>query len=78
VPVTPGQLSGVPVFVAQGDQDRVIPAELLERTWQYLLVDSGASALGRRDPGGHGITSSTLAELGRWIDGLGTAPLAGG
>lgn len=67
VPVTPARLSGVPVFVAQGDQDRVIPAELLRRTWQYLLAESGASAEGRRDPGGHGITSQTLAELGRWI-----------
>lgn len=78
VPVTAGRLSGVPVFVAQGDQDRVIPAGLLERTWQYLLVESGASALGRRDPGGHSITSRTLAELGRWIDGRGTAPPAEG
>jgi phospholipase/carboxylesterase len=68
VPVTPARLSGVPVFVAQGDQDRVIPAELQQRTWQYLLTESAASAHGRRDPGGHGITSQTLAELGRWVE----------
>jgi phospholipase/carboxylesterase len=67
VPVTPGRLAGIPVFVAQGEQDRVIPAELLQRTWQYLHTDSAASACGRRDPGGHGITGQTLAELGGWI-----------
>lgn len=68
VPVAPAGLAGVPVFVAQGDQDRVIPAELLERTWRYLHTESGAAARGRRDPGGHGITGQTLAELGRWIE----------
>ncbi|MCX6500363.1 MAG: serine esterase [Arthrobacter sp.] len=68
VPVTPGRLAGIPVFVAQGDQDRVIPAELLQRTWQYLHTDSAATAYGRRDPGGHGITGQTLAELGGWIE----------
>src|SRR6476469_7898454 len=44
VPVTPARLAGVPVFVAQGEQDRVIPPELLARTWQYLLTDSAAPA----------------------------------
>lgn len=70
VPVAPGQLAGVPVFVAHGDQDRVIPHELLEKTWDYLLTGSGAAATSRRDPGGHGITGQTLAELGSWIEGL--------
>src|SRR6476661_5266376 len=73
VPATPGRLAGAPVFVAHGEQDRVIPAELLARTWQYLLTESGAAAQSRRDPGGHGITGQTLAELGAWIDGLAAA-----
>jgi phospholipase/carboxylesterase len=67
VPVTPARLAGVPVFVAQGEQDAVIPGELLERTWTYLLNDSAAPAYARRDPGGHGITAQTLAELAGWI-----------
>ena len=67
VPVTPGRLAGVPVFVAQGETDTVIPRELLDRTWTYLLTDSAAPAYARRDPGGHGITAETLAELGGWI-----------
>lgn len=67
VPVTPARLAGLPVFVAQGDADTVIPRELLDRTWAYLLGESGAPAYARRDPGGHAITAQTLAELGDWI-----------
>ena len=67
VPVTPARLTGLPVFVAQGDQDRIIPPELLERTWRYLLADSAAAAYARRDPGGHHISAQTLGELGGWI-----------
>jgi phospholipase/carboxylesterase len=67
VPVTPARLAGVPVFVAQGEADTVIPQELLDRTWRYLLGDSGSPPYARRDPGGHGITADTIAELGGWI-----------
>lgn len=67
IPMKPAWLTGVPVFVAQGEQDGVIPRELLDRTWSYFLGDSGAPAYARRDPGGHGITVPTLAELGGWI-----------
>ena len=67
VPVTTARLAGMPVFVAQGDSDTVIPRELLDRTWAYLLGDSGAATSARRDPGGHGITPHTVAELGAWI-----------
>src|SRR4051794_36343643 len=67
VPVTPARLAGLPVFVAHGEQDTVIPRELLDRTWAYLVGDSGASVHARRDPGGHGISRQTLAELAAWI-----------
>ena len=70
VPVTPARLSGLPVFVAQGDQDGVIPRELLDHTWQYLLTDSAARVHARRDPGGHHITGQTLTELAGWIQEL--------
>jgi phospholipase/carboxylesterase len=75
VPTDPGRLAGVPVFVAQGDQDTVIPRELLDRTWAYLHGASGASTTSRRDPGGHGITAETLAALGTWL-AVTTAPPA--
>ena len=67
LPTTPGHLVGAHVLVAQGDADTVIPRELLDRTWSYLVEDSGADVTSRRDPGGHGITPGTLAELGAWI-----------
>ena len=67
VPVEPGRLAGLPVLVAQGEADHVIPRELLDRTWTYLTGDSGALARPRRDPGGHGITVPTLRELADWI-----------
>jgi len=74
VPVTPARLAGRPVFVAHGEQDTVIPPELLDRTWSYLTGDSGAAVRARRDPGGHGISARTLAELGEWIrERLGSA-----
>jgi phospholipase/carboxylesterase len=72
VPVTPARLAGLPVFVAHGDQDRVIPAELLARTWEYLTTESSAGVHTRRDPGGHQISAQTLSELGIWISATGS------
>lgn len=67
VPTSPAHLAGIPVFVAQGETDTVIPRELLDRTWSYLLGESGAPAYARRDPGGHSFTYTTVSELGGWI-----------
>jgi phospholipase/carboxylesterase len=67
VPVEPGRLVGVRVLVAQGDQDTVIPRNLLDATWAYLTTESGADVTSRRDPGGHGVTAATLASLAQWI-----------
>jgi len=67
VPVTPGRLSGLPVFVAQGDHDTVIPRELLDHTWNYLHDESGAATSGRRDPVGHGIAAAAVGALAAWL-----------
>jgi len=67
VPTEAGQLAHLPIFVAQGDQDRVIPAELLDRTWRYLNEQSGAPVVARRSAGGHGLTGQVVADLGAWI-----------
>src|SRR3954471_23512358 len=67
VPVTPGRLAGLPTLVAQGDQDTVIPRELLDRTWAYINGPSGAPAWAVRDPGGHGISAAVIAELAGWL-----------
>lgn len=67
VPLGPARLAGLPVFVAQGEQDTVIPAELLAATWSYLLGDSGAPAMAGRYPGGHGLTAAGLGDLAQWL-----------
>ena len=67
VPVEPARLVGVPTFVAQGEQDHVIPRELLDRTWDYLLAESGSPTVARRDPGGHGLTNATAQRLAEWV-----------
>jgi phospholipase/carboxylesterase len=67
VPVTAGRLAGLPTLVAQGDQDTVIPRELLDRTWVFINGESGAPAWAVRDPGGHGISAGVAAELAGWL-----------
>lgn len=68
VPVTGSRLAHTPMFVAQGEADQVIPRELLDHTWSYLLTESGAPVEAHRDAGGHGITPATLHRLARWLD----------
>ena len=67
VATDPGRLADLPVFVAQGDGDHVIPRELLDRTWDYLLAESGAPTVAQRQPGGHQLTATTVHALGDWI-----------
>lgn len=82
LPTDPGQLVNLPVFLAQGDGDRVIPRELLDRTWDYALSESGAPTVAHREPGGHQLTLTTVHHLGEWIahrlawvDRYGAAPV---
>ena len=70
VPTTPGRLTGLPVFVAHGDTDTVIPGDLLERTWAYLYDDAGSTTTGVRDPGGHGLSAAVVTRLHHWLSDL--------
>jgi phospholipase/carboxylesterase len=70
VPTTPGRLAGLPVLVAHGDADTVIPRDLLERTWTYLHGDAGSTTTGVRDPGGHGLSTAVVDELSPWLSDL--------
>ena len=67
VPTTPRRLAGARVLVIHGDQDMVIPRELLDRTWSYLNGDAGAVATAVRDPGGHTLSTGGLADLQQWL-----------
>jgi phospholipase/carboxylesterase len=73
VPVEPARLRGVRVLVAQGDQDTVIPRDLLDRTWSYLTGDAGAETVAVRGPGGHGLSQEALDALARWLEGFAPA-----
>jgi phospholipase/carboxylesterase len=67
VPTTPARLAGVPIVVVHGEQDTVIPRELLDRTWQYLLNESGAPTIAQQDPGGHGVSPGAIATVVGWL-----------
>lgn len=67
VPTTPGRLDGARVFLAHGEDDHVIPADLLAATWSYLHEDAGADLRSLRGPGGHGITPAVLHALTDWV-----------
>ena len=58
------------MLVQQGDDDHVIPRELLDRTWDYVRGESGADARRARYPGGHGLTAPALADLAAWLGDL--------
>lgn len=72
IPTTPGRLHGLPVLVAHGDTDTVIPRDLLDRTWTYLHGDAGSTTTGVRDPGGHGLSVPVVAALSSWLQDLTT------
>lgn len=67
VPAVPDRLAGLPVFVTHGEQDPVVPRELLERTWTYLHDESGARVTGHRDGGGHALTPGAMIALADWL-----------
>lgn len=72
VPTDAGRLAGMPVLVAQGENDHVIPAELMARTWDYLTGGADSQAMARRYPGGHGIPAEAVRDVSTWL----TATLA--
>lgn len=67
VPTEAGRLAHLPVFVAQGEGDHVIPRELLDRTWGYLISESGAPTVAQRQPGGHQLAGTTVHQLAEWV-----------
>ncbi|HVE96732.1 MAG TPA: hypothetical protein VNA67_07100 [Pseudonocardiaceae bacterium] len=73
--MTRGRLAGVPVFLAHGVHDAVIPAELQDRTWDYLVQESGSPLWAKREPTGHQVTATTAVELDRGAVGLSTTAL---
>jgi phospholipase/carboxylesterase len=66
-PGPPAALAGMPVFLAVGTDDRRTPAELLDRTWNWLARSSGAPLWAERGPGGDQLAGGVVAALGKWL-----------
>src|SRR5947209_8552527 len=60
VPETPPDLSHVPIFIASGRQDPIVPAAEAERL-AALLRQAGAPVALHWEAGGHGLTQGDLA-----------------
>ena len=61
------QLRGKPVFHAHGDHDRVIPLDLVARSEQYLINESGAQVDHHRYPMAHEISTEEHRALLAWF-----------
>lgn len=60
-------LHGVPVLIASGTQDRMIPAGDAERLAR-MLEEAGADVTQRFADAGHGLTGGEVEEVRRWLD----------
>ena len=67
VPTTPGRLAGTRMLVIHGDQDVVIPRDLLDRSWDYLTGDAGSETTAVRDPGGHELSPEAVGAVEQWL-----------
>jgi phospholipase/carboxylesterase len=67
VPTTPARLSGLPIFLAHGVDDTVIPRDLQDLTWRYLTTESGAPTVARKDAVGHSLAPEALTHLSGWL-----------
>ena len=67
LPVEAARLAGLPVFLAHGKHDTVIPRDLLDRTWRYLLGESGAPTIARNDPVAHTLAPEARRALAGWL-----------
>jgi len=69
VPLTPEKLpdlAEVPVFLAGGRNDRIIPPENTERLARMLETAGAAVAL-HWSPGGHGMTAAEVDKSRQWL-----------
>jgi phospholipase/carboxylesterase len=61
------RLSGLPVLLLYGEDDRVIPRHLLNETAAYLSDASGARASIVQVAGGHAISKAALIPVREWF-----------
>ncbi len=61
------RLKNVPVFHGHGSFDRVIPADLVTRSANYLQEKSGATLQSRHYPIAHEISEPEINEINAWL-----------
>jgi phospholipase/carboxylesterase len=67
-PATPGRLAGVPIFMAHGSADTMIPPDLVLATQRYLRDRSGADLTERTYPIDHSIARREIADIAAWLE----------
>ena len=67
VPELPPDLTGVPVLLASGHQDPLVPTENTRRL-ASLLRNAGADVTLRLENAGHGLTSLTVETAKNWME----------
>jgi phospholipase/carboxylesterase len=66
-PATPGRLANIPIFLAHGLADAVIPADLVLQTKRYLRERSGAMLTERTYPRDHSIARREIDDIAAWL-----------
>jgi phospholipase/carboxylesterase len=64
----PGRLSGLPIFLAHGTADMMIPADLVLSTQRYLRERSGADLTERTYPREHSIARREISDIAAWLE----------
>jgi phospholipase/carboxylesterase len=65
---TPGRLAGVPIFVAHGTADMMIPPDLVLATQRYLRERSGAELTERTYAREHSIVRREISDIAAWFE----------
>jgi phospholipase/carboxylesterase len=64
----PGRLAGVPVFMAHGTADTMIPPDLVLQTQRYLRERSGAALTEHTYGHDHSIARREIADIAAWLN----------
>jgi phospholipase/carboxylesterase len=65
---TDGRLASLPLFVAHGTFDTVIPPERVVQTLEYLRERSGAELAEHAYPIDHSISRREIADIAAWLE----------
>jgi phospholipase/carboxylesterase len=63
----PQRLAGVPIFYGRGDEDRVIPPDLVRRADRYLREASGADVAFHAYAHAHEISNREVDDIAAWL-----------